>query len=107
MVCDSIIVDGQLYNYVVYPCNIHIENSCEISKRHFAAVLSWIEERHNSNVWKRSALSLMREWATHNLCYALDIHRDRTRDVDLNCEQLWYVRLAYNVIGAIALLLIK
>lgn len=107
MNCDNIIIDGKLYNYIIYPCNLHIENSYSVRKKYFASTLSWIEERHDSEVWKRSKNSLKREWATHNLCYALDIKRDQTKDVDLNYPQKWYVRLGYAIIGSIALLLIK
>lgn len=62
----------------------------------------------NSAFWSfRSMASLRREWATHNLLYALGVKRDRTADCDLNLFQKWYVRFAYFVVGSIALIVIK
>ena len=55
----------------------------------------------------RTMASLRREWATHNLLYALGIKRERTADVDLNAGQKWYVRFAYFIVGSIALIVIK
>lgn len=108
MNCDTIIIDGQLYNYQFTANNLHIENSCKVRKRYFQGSLEWIEEKHpDLDVWKRTKSSLRCEWAAHNLCYALDIHRDRTKDIDLNYPQKWYVRLAYDIVGALALLIIK
>lgn len=106
MLCDSIIIDGVLYNYSITPNNIQIEDSCKIRKKYFATTLERIEELHlDTEVWKRSKKSLKREWATHNLLYSFDIHRDRTKDVDLNypCKWEWL----YNIVGAIALIIIK
>ena len=105
---DNIIIDGVLYNYEYTPDNVHITDSCKVSKRFFESALTGIQERHGSlTIWTRSHKSLKREWACHNLCYALDIHRDRTKDVDLNFPLKWYVSAAYWVIGAIAMLIIK
>lgn len=108
MGCDSIIINGELYNYNFDDTNLHIDNSHKVSKRFFESSLSWIKERHpDLSVWARSMKSLKREWATHNLLYAIDFHRDRTGSVDLNYPQKWYVRLAYDICGPIALIFIK
>lgn len=59
-------------------------------------------------IWHlRSMGSMKREWATHNLLYSLGIKRKSTKDVDLDFTQKWYMKLAYWVIGNIALLVIK
>jgi hypothetical protein len=58
-------------------------------------------------LWKRSVGSMCREWATHNLLYALRIKRSKTADCDLEFEQTWYHKLAYGVVGTIALWVIK
>ena len=93
----------------VFSDRIKIYDSCEISKRNFheslfAAFALW----PTCPLWgKRSERSLKREWAAHNLAYSLGIKRDKTKDVDLNFEQKWYVELMYFIVGTIALWLIK
>lgn len=52
----------------------------------------------------RSERNLLREWATHKLLFGLNISRKRTESVDLNHPQTWYVRLAYFIVGNIALI---
>lgn len=106
MNCDSIIIDGKLYNYNFDQNNIHIDESHKESKRYFAPALVWIKEQHPGlNVWNRSMKSLQREWATHNLLYAIDFRRDQTGSVDLDypCDKPEWV---YNVLGFIAWLFI-
>lgn len=106
--CDSIIIDGVLYEYTYEKNNIHIDMSCTISKKYFDSALVGIEEAHPElNVWKRSMKSLKRELATHNLLYSWGIAKSRTRDCDLNYPLKWYVSVAYWVIGSLALLIIK
>ena len=51
--------------------------------------------------------SLCREWACHNAAYSLGIRRGKTKDVDLDYPQKWYVRAAYWVIGSIVWLFIR
>lgn len=59
-------------------------------------------------IWHlRSMASMRREWATHNLAYALRIKRSRTKDCDLEFKQTWYYKLAYGVVGTVALWVIK
>lgn len=108
MNCDSIIIDGRLYNYDYTSDNLHIDDSSTVSKRFFRQALSWMQQQHPSlNVWRRSMASLVREWATHNLLHGLGIAPQRTGAVDLNYPQKWYVRLAYDICGPIALIFIK
>ena len=54
-------------------------------------------------IYKRSINSMIREWRVHNLLYSLGIQKDRTKDVDLNINQPWYVRLAYTIISPLYL----
>ena len=104
--CDTIIVDGVTYEYTYTDDNIHIDDSCKISKRYMESALSAIEAAHPVlSVWRRSPKSLKREWATHNLLYRLGLWKSRTRDVDLNYPNKW--EWLYNITGAIALLFIK
>ena len=106
MNCDTIIIDGVLYNYQFTQDNLHIEDSCKISKRHFEQALFGIETKHPAlDVWKRTKKSLKREWATHNLLHALCLWMSRTKDVDLNYPQRY--EWLYTITGTIALLFIK
>ena len=108
MNCDSIIIDGVLYNYQYSQNNIHIENSCNIKKKYFKQLLSGILEKHKElDVWYRSTVSLKNELATHNFLYSVGLWRKRTKDVDLNYPLKWYVKIAYNIIGTIALIFVK
>lgn len=95
--------------YIVTTNNIHIIDSYKISKKDFDKVLKTIEvkEKGNTIVFdNRSFKSLKREWAVHNLAYSLNISRPRSKDVDLNYPQKWYVSFLYSVIGTISLFLI-
>lgn len=58
-------------------------------------------------LWGRSMGSMRREWAAHNLAYALRIKRNKTKDCDLNFTQPWYLNLAYGVVGTVALWVVK
>lgn len=94
--------------YTVTKHNVHIVDSYKIGKRDFRKVLDEIRAaRPGSDVWRRSIGSLRREWACHNALYRLGIKRSRTRDVDLNYPQNWKARLAYSLLGPLALIIIK
>ena len=90
---------------VVTENNIHITDSAFLSKRDADGLLYRIAAEYPtcSVVINRSHGSMMREWALHTLLYKLHILRSHTKDVDLNYPQRWWVSLAYNVFGAIAL----
>lgn len=88
--------------------NLHIEDSYQASKKDFRPFLETTRTNHPwSEIWNRSIGSMCREWAANNLLYAPHIFRSHTKDVDLNYPQKWYVSLAYNVFGAIAMIFIK
>lgn len=104
----SININGKLYNYSYTQNNIHLKNSFEVSKKFFNGAIAKLINKHPElAVWNRSVKSLRREWATHNLCYALGIKRSSTKDVDFNYPQKWYAVAAYTIVGSIALLIIK
>lgn len=104
--CDTIIVDGVLHKYTYTENNVHIEDSCTVSKKDMEGALLAIQIAHPGlEVWLRPMKSLKREWATHNLCYMLGLWRSRTKDVDLNQPNRW--EWLYNITGAIALLIVK
>ena len=88
--------------------NVHIENSYQISKKNFDEILELLRREYpDTEVWKRTNKCMDREWATHNLCYALHLFRRHTASVDLNYPQNFLVRAAYTIVGSIALLLIR
>ena len=108
LACDTFIVDGKLYEYDFSPNNIHINDSCAMSKKDFDSALAAIEEAHPELfVWKRTKNSLKRELAAHNFLYSLGIAKSRTKDCDLNYPLAWYVSAAYWLVGGLALLIIK
>ena len=88
--------------------NIHIEDSYKISKKEFKSILNELRSKYSDNtvLMNRSNLSLIFEWAVHNLLYYLNIQKIRTCSVDLDYTQKWYYTIAYNIIGPIALLII-
>ena len=50
-------------------------------------------------VFSRSISSMIAEWRVHNLLYELNIQRDRTKDVNLNSNQPWYIKAIYYIIS--------
>ena len=52
----------------------------------------------------RSTRSLLREWAAHKLLYQLHILRSHTESVDLDYPQRLSVRIAYRIVGGIAVI---
>ena len=96
------------FKYNVYESDLKLVNSYLVSKVFFTGILEQLKyEFPEHAIWSRSLNSLRREWASHNLAYSLGFKRDRTADCDLNVGQKWYVKLAYCVVGTIALLFIK
>lgn len=95
--------------YELYADCLRIKDSYAVPKFLFREALDCIKSvTEEGPFWfYRSMASLRREWATHNLLYALGIKRERTADVDLNAGQKWYVRFAYFIVGSIALIVIK
>ncbi len=73
--------------------NTHIDDSYRIRSKE--AIQSFLESlRENCDpdmaVMHRSLPSLVAEWRSHNLFYALHVFRSRTKDVDLEREQSWW-----------------
>lgn len=93
--------------------NIHLADSYKVSKRAFDYYLDFIkfdikDKKADCIVMEhRTYRSMEREWACHNLLYALHIARHRTKDCDLNYPQKWWEKVGYFLFGGIAKLLIK
>lgn len=52
-------------------------------------------------IHNRSISSMVNEWSVHNLLYSLGIQKDRTKDVDLNINQPWYIKVGYFLLSPI------
>jgi hypothetical protein len=89
--------------------NIKIIDSYLISKKEFKKyLLDYVHNNENYEViLKRSLISLILEWSTHNFLYKLNISRNRTKDVDLDYPQKWYYKIGYFFIGLISYIFIK
>ena len=94
--------------YKIYSDRIKLFDAYMIPKGSYVRELEKIRNLHPSClVWRRSVGNIRREWATHNLAYALGIRRDKTESVDLDYEPKWYHNFMYFVVGTIALYFIK
>lgn len=52
---------------------------------------------------KRSIPSMIREWRVHNLLYSIGLFKSRTRDVDLNIGNPWYIKALYFILSPLYL----
>ena len=94
--------------YKILGDRVKLFDSYLVPKAKFSNELGRIRNLHPTcRLWSRSEASIKREWAAHNLAYSLNIKRNKTADCDLNYELKWYIRLAYWIVGTIALLVIK
>jgi len=95
--------------YKIYGDRIKLIDSYLVPKAKFSRELLSIRNLHPTlPLWQmRSWRSMRCEWAAHSLLYALGIKRDKTKDVDLDFALPWYKRLAFSVVGTVALLIIK
>lgn len=86
--------------------NTHIEDSYRV-KNIFDMwnVLNMIQEEceEELSIHKRALSGMINEWRVHNLLYSLGIQRDRTKSVDLNIGQPWYVKVAYFLLSPLYL----
>jgi hypothetical protein len=81
--------------------NINIKNSYKVrGRKNIKNVICMLKEKFpENNINKQSTFLLTQEWAVHNLCYKLNIFRDRTKDVDLNYPKKWYIKFIYSILG--------
>ena len=94
--------------YRILGDRVKLIDSYLIPKAKMSRELGMIRNLHPTcRLWHRSEGSIKREWAAHTLAYNLGIKREKTADCDLNYEQKWYNKLAYGVVGTIALWVIK
>lgn len=52
---------------------------------------------------KRGIPSMIREWRVHNLLYSIGLFKTRTKDVDLNIGDPWYIKTLYFILSPLYL----
>lgn len=94
--------------YRIFADRVKLLDSYLVPKSRFGRELVAIRNLHpDCPLWQRTDGSLKREWAAHNLAYALGVRRSKTKDVDLEYNPKWWVSLLYIVIGGIALFVVR
>lgn len=85
--------------------NIHIENSYRVKRSSDMKNIIYIirDTFKDLDINKRSIGSIINEWRVHNLLYSLNIYRDRTKDVDLEYPQSWYIKVLYTLLSPLYL----
>lgn len=48
---------------------------------------------------RRGIFGMINEWRVHNLLYSLGMFKDRTKDVDLDTDQPWYMSVLYFILS--------
>ena len=93
--------------YKVFDNRIKIYDSYKASIDQMREELDKLQELYpNHPVWNRTRISLKHEWAAHSLLYALDYKKDKTKDVDLEYPQKWYMKIVYSILGNLAFFVI-
>ena len=81
--------------------NIHINKSFTIkSRRDMTEIIDMIKQKlpeHEIN--NVSTFLCIQEWGVHNLLYSLGLYQDRTRDLDIDTNKPWYMKIAYCILG--------
>jgi hypothetical protein len=81
---------------------ITIHNSYTVTSRKeiYKIINKFKTDYPNHNVSQISSYLLMCEWASHNICYKLNILSENTKHVDLNCDNPWWLKLGYLIVGS-------
>ena len=88
---------------------IHIVDSYKLSKKDIKVIVdALIRDYQDNNVIKhRSKYSILSEIYVHNLCYKLNIFRERTGSVDINYPINKVGEQIYKIIGPLCWVFIK
>ena len=94
---------GNILEVCDYEYNTHIKDSYRIRNisdmNNVLKLIRYEVAEDNYAINKRDIHSMINEWRVHNLLYSLGIMKDRTKAVDLNINQSWYVTLSYKVLS--------
>ena len=87
--------------YVTSNC-ITIYNSYTVTSRKemYKIINKFKSDYPNHSVSQISTYLLTCEWASHNICYKLNIFPERTKHSDLNSDKPWWLNLVYLIIGS-------
>jgi hypothetical protein len=81
--------------------NVHINHSIKIKRRkEMTEIIDMIKQKlpeHEIN--NVSTFLCVQEWGVHNLLYSLGLYRDRTRDLDIDTNKPWYMKIIYYILG--------
>lgn len=92
-----------MVKYSISNNGMSIPNSYLVKKKsEMKNVIKQIREENKDNgfdILKRSDMSFVREWRSHNIFYNLHIMRSHTRTVDFEYPQAWYFKVAYALVG--------
>lgn len=70
------------------------------SKKEMKRIIENLKKNYPTyDISKCSTFVLVSEWASHNLCYKLNILRSRTKDANLNTGKKWYINILYILCG--------
>lgn len=65
-------------------------------------IINMVREQNsdpNLCINKRKIFGMITEWRSHNLLYALGIQRERTKTVDLEEKQSFFLKIAYFIMS--------
>lgn len=81
---------------------ITIYNSYTVTSRKemYKIINKFKTDYPDHNISKIPSYLLVCEWASHNICYKLNIFTERTKHTDLNCDNPWWLKLGYLIIGS-------
>lgn len=81
---------------------ITIYNSYTVTSRKemYKIINKFKTDYPDHNISKIPSYLLVCEWASHNICYKLNIFTERTKHTDLNCDNHWWLKLGYLIIGS-------
>ena len=101
-----------MYNYEnikITDICIKILDSYKLTKREIKLIVDrLIHDFQANNVIKhRSKYSILSEIYVHNLCYKINIFRERTGSVDINYPINKFAELLYKIIGPLCWIFIK
>ena len=101
-----------MYNYEnikISDTCIHIVDSYKLSKKDIKVIVdALIRDYQDNNVIKhRSKYSILSEIYVHNLCYKLNIFRERTCSADINYPINRFAECIYKIIGPLCWIFIK
>lgn len=87
-------------SFKIYKDRVKVVNSYQVTDRYrIKEILFDFHLEHLDIKFNRSVKLLIKEWVTHNRLYKLGIKRDRTKDVDLEYNQKWYLKIIYSILG--------